>query len=61
MFYLTMHLNLFYLQLCCIEHMVKDHSDSKRDNLLLPQQGIFYMHHPIDKIATAFVSPVGPP
>ena len=42
--------------------MVKDHSDSKRGNPLLPhgQQGFFYMHHPTDRIAytTAFVTPV---
>ena len=47
--------------------MVKDHSDSKRRNLLPPygllsnyQQGFFYMHHPTDRIThtTAFVTPV---
>ena len=29
-------LNTFYLQLYGIRHMVKDHSDSKKGNLLLP-------------------------
>ena len=45
--------------------MVKDHSDSERENSLSPlhvnyQQGIFYMHHPTDRIAytTVFVIPV---
>ena len=40
-------------------HMVKDHSDNKRGNLLLPQ-GFFYMHHPTDRIAhtMAFVASV---
>ena len=40
--------------------MVKDHSDSEKGNLLLPQQGFFYMHHPTDRIThtTAFVTPV---
>ena len=48
--------------------MVNDHTDSERGNplpthgLLFPiySKGIFYMHHPTDRIAdtTAFVSPV---
>ena len=47
--------------------MVKDHSDSERGNPLPPhgllfdwQQGLFYMHHPTDRIThtTAFVTPV---
>ena len=56
--------------------MAKDHSDSKRRNLLLPHglfflvtSKLFYMHHPTDRIAytTAFVMPgmknssIGPP
>ena len=48
--------------------MVKDHSDNKRKSttyiiwatLFDQQQGIFYMHHPTDRIThtTAFVTPV---
>ena len=48
--------------------MVKDHSDSEKGNLLPPHRllfpinikGLFYMHHPTDRIAhtTAFVTPV---
>ena len=51
-------LNTFYLRLYGVRHMVKDHSDSERGNLL--QQGFFYMHHPTDMIihTTAFVMPV---
>ena len=39
--------------------MVKDHSDSEKENPL-PQQGFFYMHHPTDRIThtTAYVTPV---
>ena len=56
--------NTFYLRLYGVRHMVKDHSDSKRENPLPPhgllffdyQQGLFYMHHPTDRIA--FVTPV---
>ena len=63
-------LNTFYLRLYGIRHMVKDHSDCERGNPLLPHgllfpisskgSFIFYMHHPIDRIAhtTAFVIPV---
>ena len=61
-------LNIFYLQLCGVGHMVEDHSDSEKGNPLLPHgllfaissQGFFYMHHPTDRIAhtTAFVTPV---
>ena len=50
--------------------MVKDHSDSEKENPLLPHmlffpinsKGFFYMHHPTDRIAhtTAFVTPVVP-
>ena len=44
--------------------MIKDHSDSKRGNLLplflISSKGFFYMHHPTDRIThtTAFVTPV---
>ena len=56
----------FYLRLCGVRHMVKDHSDSERGNLLPPhgllfqKPGIFYMHHPTDRIAhtMAFVTSV---
>ena len=53
-------LNTFYLQLYDIKHMIKDHYDSKRVNLLLPLHGLlflisskgsFYIHHPTDTIA----------
>ena len=39
--------------------MVKDHSDSEKENLL-PPQGFFYMHHPTDRIThtMVFVTPV---
>ena len=54
-------LNTFYLRLYGVRHMVKNHSDSERGNLLLPYrlQGFFYMHHPTDRIThtTAFVTP----
>ena len=36
MFYLTMHSTHFYLRLYGVRHMVKDHSNSKRGNTLLP-------------------------
>ena len=44
--------------------MVKDHSDSEKGNPLPPhtlfeyQQGLFYIHHPTDRIAqnTNFVT-----
>ena len=54
-------LNTFYFRLYGIEHMVKDHSDSKRWNWLPPLRGLikfFYMHHPRDRIAhiTAFIT-----
>ena len=34
-------LDTFYLQLYGVRHMVKDHSDSKRGNLLLPHRLLF--------------------
>ena len=34
-------LNTFYLQLICIRHMVKDHSDSEKGNPLLPHRLLF--------------------
>ena len=40
MFYLTT-LNTFYLRLNGIRHMVKDHTDSKKGNLL-PSHGLFF-------------------
>ena len=56
-------LNTFLKRLYGVRHMVKDHSDSDKGNPLPPhglQQGLFYMHHPTDRIAhtTAFVTPV---
>ena len=47
--------------------MVKDHSDSEKENLLPPHRLLlsikskgFYMHHPTDRIThtTAFATPV---
>ena len=35
-------LNTFYLRLYGIGHMVKDHSDSKRGNPLLPLHGLLF-------------------
>ena len=69
MFYLTTHSNTFYLRLYGVRHMVKDHSDSEKGNLLPPHRllfpinikGSFYMHQDsTDRIAhtTAFVTPV---
>ena len=34
-------LNTFYLRLYGVRHMVKDHSDSERGNLLPPLHGLF--------------------
>ena len=34
-------LNTFYLRLYGVEHMVKDHSDSERGNLLPPHRLLF--------------------
>ena len=58
----------FYLRLYGFGHMVKDHIDNQRGNLLPPLHGLlfpisrklFYMHHTKDKIAytTVFVTPV---
>ena len=40
--------------------MVKDHSDSKIENPLLPLRLLFYMNHPTHRMThiTAFVTPV---
>ena len=51
--------NTFYLRLYGVGHMVKDHSDNERGNLLQPHgllllissEGSFYMHHSTDRIA----------
>ena len=60
-------LNTFYLQLCGVRHMVKDHSDSEKGNPLLPHRLLFLMNSKgsfictiPDRIAhtTAFVTPV---
>ena len=42
MFYLMMHTTHFILWLYGAEHMVKDHSDSKRGNPLLPLHGLLF-------------------
>ena len=39
-FYLTTH-STFYLRLYGVRHMVKDHSDRERGNLLLPHGLLF--------------------
>ena len=64
MFYLMMHSTHFIYG---VRHMVKDHSDSKRGNQLLPHgllftissKGFFYMYNPTDRIThtRAFVIP----
>ena len=46
-------LNTFYLWLCGVEHMVKDHSDSKRGNPL-PPHGLLF---PMGKWDTLFTYP----
>ena len=55
-------LNSFYLRLYGIRHMVEDHLNNERGNLLLPHgiHRFFYMHHPTDRITdtTAIVTPV---
>ena len=61
-------LNTFYLWLYGVRHMVKDHSDSMRGNLLLPLHGLLFqisskgsfIGTTPDRIAhtTTFVSPV---
>ena len=51
-------LNIFYLRLYGVRHMVKDHSDSKRGNPLPPHgllfpinsKGSFYINHSIDRL-----------
>ena len=67
MFYLMTHSTLFYSYLGLDIIMIKDHSDSKRGNPLLPH-GLFFlisnkgfhMHHPTDRTAhtTTFFTPV---
>ena len=37
-------LNTFYLQLYGFRHMVKDHSDSEKGNLLLPHRLLFLIN-----------------
>ena len=60
-------LNTFYLQLYGVRHMVKNHTDSERGNLLPPHGLLFlisskgsYVHHPTDRIThtTGFVTPI---
>ena len=40
-FFILTTLNTFYLRLYGIRHMVKDHSDSERENPLPPQRLLF--------------------
>ena len=61
-------LNTLYLRLYGIRHMVKDNSNSEKENPLPPHgllflissKGFFYMQHPTDRLAhtTDFVKPV---
>ena len=56
-------LNTFYLRLYGVGHMVKDHSDSERGNLLPPHGLLFPINSKgsfTDRIThtTAFVTPV---
>ena len=61
MFLFNKALNIFYLWLYGIGHMVKNHSDSERNpaatttwaTIFDLQQVIFYMHHTIDRKAHA--------
>ena len=46
-FYLTMH-STHFIYGYMLSDMVEDHSENERGNLL--QQGIFYMHHPTDRM-----------
>ena len=59
----------FYLRLCGVRYMAKDHSVSKRETHFYHYMGysfqlaarlLLYMHHPTDRIAhtTAMVTPV---
>ena len=41
MFYLTTHSTHFILRFCSVGHMVKDHLDSERGNLLPPHGLLF--------------------
>ena len=45
MFYLTTHSTHFIYGLYGIGHMVKDHSDSERGNLLLPHGILFLINN----------------
>ena len=36
-------LHTFYLQLYCVGHIVKDHSDSERGSLLSPLHGVLFL------------------
>ena len=64
-FLLTMHSTYFYFCYMALDVLVKDHSDSKRGNPLLPPHGLLFPISskdalPPDRIAhtTAFVTPV---
>ena len=43
MFLFNGALNIFYLQLYVVGHMVKDHSDSERGNPLPPLYGLLFL------------------
>ena len=67
MFYLMMYSTHFIYGYMVSDIMVKDHSDSERENPLPPwiilskeQQGIFYMHQPTYTTvqSTAIITPV---
>ena len=44
MFYLMTHSTHFYLRLYGVRHMVKDHSDSEKGNLLPPHRLLFLIN-----------------
>ena len=67
MFLFNDALNTFYLRLYGVRHMVKDHSDSEKGNLLPPHRLLLSINHKgsfictiPDRIThtTAFVTPV---
>ena len=51
-------LNTFYLRLYGVRHMVKDHSDSEKGNLLPPHRLLFPINSKRIAHTTAFVIPV---
>ena len=55
-------LNTFYLRLCGISHMVKDHSDNERGNPLPPHGLLFTISSNwLERAASGHGPPVPPP